>query len=112
MRIHGVIETAVYVDDLGAAEAFYSGVLGLPVLAREPGRHAFFQAGEASVLLAFLPESTLQLGPLPPHGATGPGHCAFGVESSALEPWRQRLKSRGVEIEKEVVWPKGGRSLY
>ena len=32
MRIQAIIETAIYVDDLGKAEAFYKAVLGLPVL--------------------------------------------------------------------------------
>ena len=54
VRIQAVIETAIYVDDLQAAETFYRTVLGLPVIGTEPGRHVFFQAGEASVLLAFL----------------------------------------------------------
>ena len=54
MKIKAVVETAIYVDDLQATEAFYRTVLGLPVIGTEPGRHVFFQAGEASVLLAFL----------------------------------------------------------
>ena len=54
MKIKSVVETAVYVDDLRAAETFYRTVRGLPVIGTEPGRHVFFQAGEASVLLAFL----------------------------------------------------------
>lgn len=54
MRIQAVIETAIYVDDLQAAETFYGTVLGLRVMGREPGRHVFFQVGDVSVLLAFL----------------------------------------------------------
>src|SRR5262245_31467505 len=49
--IQRIIETGIYVDDLDKAEAFYHDVLGLPVLAREKGRHVFFQVGDASVLL-------------------------------------------------------------
>ena len=79
LRIQAVIETAIYVDDLQATEAFYGTVLGLPVMDKESGRHAFFQVGEASVLLAFLAESTLKGDQLPPHGATGPGHFALGI---------------------------------
>ena len=43
VRIQAVIETAIYVDDLRAAETFYQTVLGLPVIGKEPGRHVFFQ---------------------------------------------------------------------
>jgi catechol 2,3-dioxygenase-like lactoylglutathione lyase family enzyme len=112
LKIEAVIETAIYVEDLQAAEAFYSTILGLRVLGKEVGRHVFFQVGEASVLLAFLAEATLKGGPLPPHGATGPGHFALGIEAEVFEAWRKLLQGHGVPVEKEVEWPRGGRSLY
>ena len=112
MRTQAIIETAVYVDDLRATEAFYGTVLGLRVMGKEPGRHVFFQVGEASVLLAFLAEATLKGDQLPPHGATGPRHFALGIEAEAFDAWRKLLQGHGVSIEKEVEWPKGGKSLY
>lgn len=112
MKIKAVVETAVYVDDLQAAETFYSTILGLPVVSREPGRHVFFQVGEASVLLVFLAAATLKGGMLPPHGASGPGHFALGIEAEALGAWRRHLQDHGVNIEREVEWPRGGKSLY
>ena len=112
VKIKAVVETALYVDDLRAAEAFYGTVLGLPVIGKEPGRHVFFQAGEASVLLAFRAEATLKGDQLPPHGAAGPGHFALGIEGEALDAWRKLLQGHGVTIEKEVEWPRGGRSHY
>ena len=84
MRIQAIIETAIYVDDLQAAETFYGTVLGLRVMGKEPGRHVFFQVGEASVLLAFLAEATLKGDQLPPHGATGPGHFALGIDAERV----------------------------
>jgi catechol 2,3-dioxygenase-like lactoylglutathione lyase family enzyme len=112
VRIQAVIETAIYVDDLQAAETFYGTVLGLRVIGKEPGRHVFFQVGEASVLLAFLAEATLKGDQFPPHGASGPGHFALGIEAEALDAWRKLLQGHGVTIEKEVDWPRGGLSLY
>jgi catechol 2,3-dioxygenase-like lactoylglutathione lyase family enzyme len=112
VKIRGVVETAIYVDDLQAAETFYGTVLGLRVMGKEPGRHVFFQVGEASVLLAFLAEATLKGDQLPPHGATGPGHFALGIEAEAFDTCRNHLQGHGVTIEKEVEWPRGGRSLY
>jgi catechol 2,3-dioxygenase-like lactoylglutathione lyase family enzyme len=110
-EIEAIVETAIYVDDLEAAEAFYRGVLGLEVIGREAGRHVFFRVGNG-VLLAFNPEATLRGDLLPPHGARGPGHFALGVRAEALDGWRARLEAQGVAVEKEVRWPRGGRSLY
>jgi catechol 2,3-dioxygenase-like lactoylglutathione lyase family enzyme len=112
VKIKAVIETAIYAEDLQAAETFYGTVLGLRVIAREPGRHVFFQVGEASVLLAFRAETTLRGDQLPTHGARGPGHFALGIEADDLDAWRKLLLGHGVAIEKEVEWPRGGRSLY
>src|SRR6516162_4831556 len=102
LRIKAVVETAIYVDDLQATETFYQTVLGLPVIGTEPGRHVFFQVGEASVLLAFRAEATLKGDQLPPHGATGPGHLALGIDAESLNAWRKHLQGHGVIIEKEV----------
>ena len=110
--IEAVVETAVYAADLGAAESFYAGILGLAVIGREPDRHVFFRVGAAGVLLVFDPRTTLKGGELPPHGATGPGHFALGVRPEALDDWRLHLSACGVAVEKEFAWPRGGRSLY
>jgi catechol 2,3-dioxygenase-like lactoylglutathione lyase family enzyme len=110
--IVSVVETGVYVDDLGRAGRFYRDVLGLEPLGEEPGRHAFFRVGRDSVLLLFNADETLKGEHLPAHGARGPGHFALGIPADALDDWRARLTSQGVEIEQEVAWPRGGRSLY
>jgi catechol 2,3-dioxygenase-like lactoylglutathione lyase family enzyme len=117
VRPDGVLETCVYAGDLDAAERFYGGVLGLEAFAREPGRHVFFRCGGA-VFLVFDPARTRsapgQVGgvPIPAHGATGAGHVAFAVPASDLPAWRRRLAERGVPVEAEVAWPRGGHSLY
>jgi catechol 2,3-dioxygenase-like lactoylglutathione lyase family enzyme len=110
--IETVVETAVYADDLEAAESFYHDLLGLPVIGKEPGRHVFFRVGAGSVFLVFQPESTRQAGILPAHGATGAGHFALGIKAELLDVWRRHLIANGVMIEKEVAWPAGSKSLY
>jgi catechol 2,3-dioxygenase-like lactoylglutathione lyase family enzyme len=112
MNIQAVVETAIYVEDLQAAERFYRDVLGLPVIGQESGRHVFFRVGEASVLLAFRAEATARGDLLPAHGARGPGHFALGIAADTLDAWRQRLQENGVVVEKTMAWPRGGRSIY
>jgi catechol 2,3-dioxygenase-like lactoylglutathione lyase family enzyme len=109
--IEAIVETALYADDLDRAEAFYRDALGLEVIGREAGRHVFFRVG-GSVLLVFRPEATLKGDALPPHGARGPTHFALGVKADDLDTWRARLEGLPIAIEKEVRWPRGGRSIY
>jgi catechol 2,3-dioxygenase-like lactoylglutathione lyase family enzyme len=111
-NIRSVVETGIYVDDLDRAEHFYGRVLGLTVLAKEAGRHVFFRVGDSAVLLAFRAETTLRGDILPAHGAHGAGHFALGIDAEAFEAWRARLAAQGIAIEKEMHWPRGGRSLY
>jgi len=108
----GVLETTLYAEELNPAEDFYSGILGLELDSKEEARYLFFKCGR-SMLLIFNPQLTSRGGPVPPHGAIGPGHVAFAVESDEdLAAWRSRLEERGVEIEAELDWPGGGRSIY
>ncbi len=115
--VSGVLETCLYADDLAAAERFYAGIIGLEVYARQAGRHVFFRCGRG-MLLVFDPGATQrgqeiagERGQLR-HGAVGAGHVAFRVEEAALGSWRERLGGAGIQLEAEVRWPKGGRSLY
>lgn len=113
----GTLESALYADDLAAAEDFYGRMLGLPVIARQPSRHVFFAVGQ-SVLLIFDPAATeggpkpgARL-PVPAHGARGPGHYCFRVRDEDLEAWRRLLEGAGVSIEADFTWPGGARSIY
>jgi len=111
-RVVDVLETALYSTDLAAAEDFYARVLGLELESKEPGRHVFFRCGRG-MLLVFDPAATSRSGPVPAHGAAGPGHVAFAVEDDeALATWPERLQGAGVEVEADVQWPGGGRSIY
>jgi catechol 2,3-dioxygenase-like lactoylglutathione lyase family enzyme len=110
-----ILETALYADDLDAAEAFYAGVLGLERAARAGGRHVFFRL-DGAMLLIFNPAETERPPagglPVPPHGARGPGHLAFAASGDELDRWRGRLLAAGVAIEADFRWPDGARSIY
>src|ERR1051325_10948344 len=101
LRIQTLTETAIYVDDLDATERFYRDIFGLRVIAKEAGRHVFFQVGTSNVLLAFVAAATLKGDQLPAHGAKGPGHFALGIVADEIDAWRQHLQANGIVIEKE-----------
>ena len=111
-----ILESALYANDLDAAEAFYGQMLGLEKITRAGNRHVFFRCGPG-VLLIFNPEETVipykagQL-PVPPHGTHGEGHLCFRATSDEIDSWTARLTAAGVEIESVVEWPGGGRSIY
>lgn len=113
-----VLETCLYADDLEAAKDFYQKVFGLELFSEAEGRHLFFRCG-ASMVFLFNPEETEKEHSgkddgidVPPHGAHGPGHLAFQVETESLPGWREHFTEQGVPIEREIEWPGGGYSLY
>ncbi|RVO64473.1 VOC family protein [Sinorhizobium meliloti] len=112
----GILETALYADDLDQAEAFYGTVLGLETITRAGSRHVFFRCGDG-VLLIFNPAETVKPPapgalPVPPHGTKGNGHMCFRVAAEALDGWKAKLEAAGVEIEADIRWPNGARSFY
>lgn len=108
-ELRSVLETVLYYQDEDAAELFYVDVLGMRLIAKQPGRSLFFRAG-SSVFLLFDTSAAQKGGRLPPHGVSGSGHVCFLVEPATYERWKSHLKAHGVEILKEVRWPgRGGR---
>ena len=112
-----MLETALYVDDLERARAFYRDVMGLRPLGGDGPRLAAFDAGGTTVLLLFQRGATAQGatfegGRIPPHDGAGPAHVAFAVDAAELERWAAHLEASGVAIESRVRWSRGGRSLY
>ena len=115
-RLAGVLETALYVDDLPRARRFYEEVMGLaPVFADQ--RLTAYEVARASVLLLFPRGQTLETvimpgGAIPPHDGHGPLHVAFAIAREDLAEWEAHLARHGIEIEGRTDWPRGGRSLY
>ncbi len=112
----GIIETALYVEDLDRAVAFYKSLFGLETLAGDDRFHAFSVAGR-HVLLLFRRGGTLAPvpvpgGAIPPHDGSGPVHMGFSIPPGSIPQWEAQLKSHGIEIESRAEWPGGGVSLY
>jgi catechol 2,3-dioxygenase-like lactoylglutathione lyase family enzyme len=115
-KLSGVIETALYMDDLERARAFYEEVLGLACLTSD-SRFLAFDVGGRSVLLLFRRGSTLEPvhlpgGTIPPHDGSGPIHVAFAITAGELPAWEKRLGECNVAIEGRTDWPRGGHSVY
>ena len=117
MRPSAILESALYAEDLDAAEDFYGRVMGLAQIAKVPGRHVFFRCGEG-VLLIFNPAETMKPPasdaklPVPAHGTTGQGHLCFPADAEEIERWKAHLAAQGVAVEADFEWPQGGRSIY
>jgi catechol 2,3-dioxygenase-like lactoylglutathione lyase family enzyme len=115
-RVSGVLETALYVDDVARSRAFYTRLFSFPVLTEDDRLCALDVAGRA-VLLLFRKGATTETiqipgGAIPPHDGDGNLHCAFAIPAGDLEAWADRLRTGGIEIESRVTWPRGGISLY
>jgi catechol 2,3-dioxygenase-like lactoylglutathione lyase family enzyme len=106
-----IFETVLYARDLAGAERFYRDVFGLEVLERWEVLVAF-RCGPG-VLLVFNPDLARRPDRgVPSHGGDGPGHVAFAMPLGEADEWKRRFAALGVDIEMEVEWPEGGRSLY
>jgi catechol 2,3-dioxygenase-like lactoylglutathione lyase family enzyme len=114
--LNGVLETALYVDDMGRARRFYEDVLRLaPIF--EDARLTAYAVGRRSVLLLFLRGSSRETvhmpgGTIPPHDGSGPLHIALAIGAEELSDWEAQLAAHGVAIEGRTTWRRGGTSIY
>ena len=114
--LNGIIETAIYVDDIERSAAFYERVLGAERMSKSDRLAAMSIAGK-HVLLIFRKGGSVNStvfpgGTIPPNDADGHIHFAFSISASEYEAWEKWLPESGVEIESTVNWDRGGRSLY
>ena len=115
-KLDGILETALYTDDMERARAFYEGVLELQPIFSDSRLCAYGVAGR-DVLLIFRRGAaketvTMPGGTIPGHDGAGPLHVAFAIGKDELAQWEQHLAARGVAIEGATSWSRGGRSIY
>ena len=109
----GVYETVVYASEIETTARFYADLLGLRLLEEPTELSAVFRLPGGGVLLIFDPARSSTPGrPVPSHGTTGAGHVAFAVEPGTLDASADALRRHGIEIEQEITWDEGGRSVY
>jgi len=115
-RLNRIVETALYVDDLDRAAAFYEVKLGLAAMLKTRTLIAYDVGGQ-NVLLLFLRGASVETqasenGSIPPHDGHGPLHIAFAVNAAELPAWEEQLAQHGIAIEGRMSWNRGGTSLY
>jgi len=114
--LNGVLETALYVDDLERSIRFYKETFQLEVIAGDDRFCALSVAGRQVLLLFRKGGTTAPVatpgGAIPSHDGDGQLHFAFSIPVSELQAWQQWLQEKGVQVEGKVRWPAGGVSLY
>jgi catechol 2,3-dioxygenase-like lactoylglutathione lyase family enzyme len=107
VHVTGVSELVLEVTDLTAAEAFYAGVLGLPVVERWPAREAIWvMAGERTRIGLWKPQVGLA-------GGRGGVHVHFAmhIAEADYEAAVSLLRERGASVE-EIAFDGAGRAAY
>ena len=122
LTLNGVVETALFVEDLPRACGFYEQVLGLRRVKISDTGCVFRVADQRYLLItsrkaAHTPNKTASGDVLPPcalpqQDGQGPGHIAFGIPKDEVDSWRQRLAKYNVDLLSEISWETGARSLY
>ena len=114
-QIRGILETCINVSDMTRARRFYQSIFGFDVMEHDE-RFCAFRVGP-DVLLLFTEGASdkpipVNGGLIPPHNTVGTGHFAFAIASGELDGWRQLLMDRGILMESEISWGRGGSSIY
>ena len=106
----GILESSLYVADVGASARFYEKIFGFRVISDFGGRGCAMGAAEHQVLLLF--KKGASQGMTTPHDGDGELHLAFAIAAAELENWEAWLAQNGIALEEKRAWERGGVSLY
>jgi catechol 2,3-dioxygenase-like lactoylglutathione lyase family enzyme len=117
--VNGIVEAALYVEQVARSMDFYRDLFGFEEelraeaigVLRVPGRQALILFPRTIVQAPAITPPLATEGTIPPHGGSGRMHVAFSIRPGDLDPWRKRLAERGIAIEGTVRWKRGGTSL-
>ena len=111
-RVAGVSELVLEVSDLGRAEDFYCGALGLPVVERWPHRDAFWVLAGMTRIGLWKPQVGLE-------GSRGGKHVHFAmqIEDGRFDEIVSSLRGKGHDVPVHEFGPLGdgagnSRSAY
>lgn len=108
MHVSGVSELVLEVSDLAASEAFYAGLLGLPVVERWAGREAVWvMAGERTRIGLWRPQVGLA-------GGRGGAHVHFAmhIDDADYDATVARLRAAGAPVAEHAFGTEHGRAAY
>src|SRR6266700_2672111 len=108
LTLNGLVETALFVEELPQARDFYEQVLGL-TKSKDSDTGCVFRVADQRYLLiisrraARTPNKTASGDVLPPcalpqQDGRGPGHIAFGLSQDTIDFWRARLAKHDVDL--------------
>ena len=109
-KTEGILESSLYVADVGASVRFYETIFGFRVISNFGARGCAMAAGERQVLLLFRKGASREI--TSPHDGDGELHLAFAIASAELEGWEAWLAENSVPLEEKKQWELGGTSLY
>lgn len=109
-KSQGILESALYVQDVRASVRFYERIFGFPVISDFGERGCALQAGSHQVLLLFRKGGSRST--TSPHDGDGELHIAFAISASELPKWELWLEKNGIPVEERRTWDLGGRSVY
>jgi catechol 2,3-dioxygenase-like lactoylglutathione lyase family enzyme len=115
--VASILETALYVQDLGRSVAFYQAIFEFPLILSEK-RLAALRVADRNVLLLFKKGASSNPSPgggnVLGHDAVGQSHMAFAIGAADLDEWTTRLSQNGIAIESEIDWTGtgGSHSVY
>ena len=112
----GVLETSLYVADIGVSQAFYTRIFSFKTFFHDHRMCAMGLPG-TQVLLLFRIGATDHPAPaadglIPPHHGSGNLHVCFAIAKDALADWEAHLAREAVTVEARLHWPRGSTSLY
>jgi catechol 2,3-dioxygenase-like lactoylglutathione lyase family enzyme len=114
--VTGVLETALYVENLQRSIHFYKTLFNFETLFSDTRLCAMSVAGRQVLLLFKKGASSKPIvtseGTIPPHDGDGNLHLAFSIAAAELEYWEGWLQQNGIAIESKVNWKESGQSLY
>src|SRR3954447_17284065 len=109
-KSEGILESALYVQDVRASARFYERIFGFSVISDFGERGCALRAGDRQGLLLFKKGGSRST--RSPHDGDGELHVAFAISTPELPKWELWLEENGIPVKERQTWDLGGQSVY